>query len=229
LAIQEIERLRSLRSAELFSLRSLARAPGPFGDFDDLEIRAVDAQEVAPILGGFHYLRYPRRDAVSVAAFLSGRVAAVCSFSSLDLPAIKKAVPLSDPAQAAVLSRVFAFDWAPRNVISFMLARIGHSRIAIGDGIRLLITYVDPNMGFSGASYRASNWLPFGVEVGTRYAYLDDRYITKRELERLPLRDRMRTEYSKMPLHPLNLLCFFLDKRLRRAHPRGFDFVFQRP
>jgi hypothetical protein len=67
-------------------------------------------------------------------------------------------------------------------------------------------------MGFTGVSYLASNWHQLGDEPGTTYRYLDNRYITDRELAarfglhdddsyHLLLGDRFAR--SKMPLAPL--------------------------
>ena len=44
------------------------------------------------------------------------------------------------------------------------------------------MTYVNPNMGFCGSSYRASGWALLGEKRGTRYRYLDERYATDRAL-----------------------------------------------
>src|SRR5262249_33435035 len=49
-------------------------------------------------------------------------------------------------------------------------------------GITDFVTYVNPNMGFTGSSYLASGWRMLGDEPGTKYRYLDDRYITDRRL-----------------------------------------------
>ncbi len=92
----------------------------------------------------------------------------------------------------------------------------------------MLVTYINPNLAFSGASFRAANWVPLGRETGTRYAYWDRRYITDRRVEMLAPRDRAAVVYSTMRLRPLVLLCRLLDKRLRREHPEGFDLLVER-
>jgi hypothetical protein len=229
-ANDEIARLHAIRAAELAPLRSLAESPTSLPRLNDIEVRTVDATDAAPILEHFHYLRSFRHDSVTVGAIHRGRIAALCSLSPLDLPAVAARLPIDLPTEAAVVSRVFAFDWAPRNVISYMLARAAQaSRAVLHDDVRLLVTYLNPNMGFSGASYRAANWLPLGIETGTRYAYLNGCYITDRQLLRLPPDDRPRVEYSQMRLRPLILLCRFLERRCQRTYPRGFQFVFDRP
>jgi hypothetical protein len=223
----EIERLRASRRAELAPLRSLARPPTPRPRLDDLEVRLLDPSAVAPVLGHFHYLRSFREDGVSVGALHQGRIVAVCTVSPLDLPSVAQSLPVA-ATKAAVISRMFAFDWAPRNTISYLLARTEDCRPAVHEDVRMLVTYVNPNLGFSGASYKAANWLPLGLEIGTRYAYRNARYVTDRQLENVPSGESAGIEYSKMPLRPLVLLCRLLDRRLQRAHPNGFDFVVAR-
>jgi hypothetical protein len=227
-ARREIARLRAERDAELAPLVDLASPPSAPARLDELEVRAVAHSVGDPILEHFHYLRSPRRDALHVAAIHRGRIAALCSFSPLDLPAIAAALPIADAAEAMVVSRAFAFDWAPRNVTSFMLAR-AERMAGVRDHKRALVTYVNPNMGFSGASFKAANWLPLGVERGTRYAYLDGRYVTDRERDLLVPSERRRVVYSRMPLRPLQLLCRLLDRRLARAYPGGMHTVLERP
>lgn len=228
-AIAEIKRLRALRAGELAPLRMLAQPPTIAPKLHDLEIDVIDAADAEPILGNFHYLRSFRSDSVTVGATYEGRVVTLCSISPLDLPLVAKRLPVDGPAEVAVVSRVFAFDWAPRNVVSYLFARMEKARVVRGNNVRLLMTYLNPNLGFSGASYRAANWVPLGREVGTRYAYLNARYITDRQVARLSATDQARVQYSKMPLHPLILLCRLLDRRLERSHAEGFDLVFDRP
>jgi hypothetical protein len=226
-ARDEIERLRAIRAEELAPLRGLAQAPEVLPKLSDLEVRLLGRDVVAPVLSHFHYLRSLREDGVTVGVLYTGRIVALCTVSPLDLPVIAAKLPVL-PAEGAVVSRVFVFDWAPRNIVSYLLARTETCRFVADEDVRMLLTYVNPNMGFTGASYRAANWLPLGLETGTRYAYLDGRYITERQLQTLPPRMRGRVEYSRMPLRPLVLFCRLLDKRLQRAHPNGFDIRVER-
>jgi hypothetical protein len=63
-----------------------------------------------------------------------------------------------------------------------MLFRVAHEEGRKGETD--FVTYVNPNMMFTGSSYRASGWQQIGTEPGTRYRYLADRYTTDRELAR---------------------------------------------
>jgi hypothetical protein len=227
-ARNEVDRLWAVRRADLAPLSSLAKPPRMPPKLGELDVRVVDRPDAASILEEFHYLRSAREDSVVVGATHKSRVVALCCISPLDLTPIAERLPIADPAEAAVVSRVFTFDWAPRNVVSYMLARAVASPAAIPRPVRMLVTYVNPNMGFSGASYKAANWLPLGIEKGTRYSYLDGRYITDRRVDCLPAQEQGLVEYSRMALRPLVLLCHLLDRRLRRAHPQGFGFAFER-
>lgn len=226
-ATSEVDRLRALRFGDLAPVRWMAVAPPSVPALPKLKVSVIGGDAAAPVLERFHYLRSPRLDAVTVAALAGDRIAALCSFSPLDLGALAERLPLTSPQQALVVSRVFAFDWAPRNIVSYLLARA--EQLVANDGVRMLITYVNPNLGFTGASYRAANWLPLGIETGTRYAYLRERYITDRRVAQLDAAESATVEYSTMRLDPLRLMCRVLSKRLRREHPGGFSFMVPRP
>jgi hypothetical protein len=210
-ASAEIERLRVRRRAELEPLSGLEAPPRSVLDLEELDVAPVDVAVAEPILAHFHYLRSFRPDSRSICALYENRVAALCSVSPLDVSAIAERLPIKSEDEAAVVSRVFAFDWAPRNVVSYLLAR-APSELALS--ARVLVTYLDPNMGFTGASYRASNWRRLGVETGTRYAYLDEDYVTDRRVALLSAEQRRRVEYSRMPLRPLEIYGRSLDRSL---------------
>jgi hypothetical protein len=84
-----------------------------------------------------------------------------------------------------------------------------------------LLTYLNPNLGFTGVSYGASNWTHF-VEVPARYAYLAGNYVTYRNLTSLPAARRRDLGYSQYQLAPLKILRYQLRTKLeshRAAKP----------
>jgi hypothetical protein len=91
----------------------------------------------------------------------------------------------------------------------------------------LLITYLNPNLGFTGASYKASNWHVIGIELGNRYAYLDGRYITDRRLAALARDELARVEYSQMQFRPL--LIYGRDRRRSSQRLEPTPFLVDRP
>jgi hypothetical protein len=187
-----------------------------------LSFQAVDVAEVAEALQDFHYLRSPRRDGRAYTlSTAGGRMVAFCVSSPTDVPRPQELLSragIGSSAATRVVSRVFAFDSAPRNTISYLLSRAADEERHLGTNV--LTTYVNPNMGFSGSSYRASGWRLLGEEPGTRYRYVDERYVTDRALRTMygertdvELRNILgaRFEVSTMPLLPL--LIFFRELR----------------
>jgi hypothetical protein len=193
----------------------------------DLEFGEFDAARARVVLEQFHYLRSYRPESLHLAGTADEHMAALLTFSPLDLGPIAATLPeRTDPAHVLVLSRVYAAGWAPRNSLSRLLALAARWLRDREPSARLLLTYLNPNVGFDGASYKAANWRFYGRETGTRYAYLDAAYVTDRELtyrfgtsdagalQRL-LGDRI--AFSRMRLEPLELYAFALDPRLRHT------------
>jgi hypothetical protein len=180
----------------------------------DFIFARVTEEVVREITGRFHYLRSPRRDgwAYGLMHGDTGEVGAVCVVSPLDVAHLRHLLRCRGrPATtAAVVSRVFAFEGMPRNTVSFLLARAASEMRRVGTSD--LVTYVNPNLGFTGTSYSASGWSYLGDEDGTTYRYVDGRYVTDRELAaryghhddagyKVRLGDRFAV--SRLPLRPL--------------------------
>lgn len=83
--------------------------------------------------------------------------------------------------------------------------------------MRLLLTYVNPNVGFTGSSYLATNWYEITEDENVAYDYVDNWYVTRRELlnqyQALSL-DQVkkvlgsRLTSSRLPLCPLKLFAY---------------------
>ncbi len=139
---------------------------------------------------------------------------ALLTVSPMDIRILDRLYPTAeDRRRVLVVSRLFAFDWAPRNSVSYLMGqtfRWIHAELPFVD---TLLTYLNPNLGFTGASYQASNWSKF-VEVPARYAYLAGNYITGRTVLGLPVAMRKAVCYSQYELESLNILRYALSKRL---------------
>jgi len=189
----------------------------------------------------FHYLSSYRINSLhfGLDTLDENRLVTLVTLSPFDLEHIaKKLPPEINAPEVLVVSRVFSFDWAPKNASSYIMSRIFKWIKQIKPTIKLLITYINPNIGFTGASYKASNWILLGREWGTRYVYLDGKYITDRELVRrfgtseaksLQKMKSTRFEISKIDLVPLLIYVYFLDKELRHRYDKGFKHNFWRP
>jgi hypothetical protein len=221
-ALREVERLaaQELAAADWFS-------PPPRVPASPTELVPAELVDGRPrfLHERFHYLRSYRQGR-HIAGLVEGRVAVLLTFSPLDLDALRMTLPPGlKGAEALVLSRVYATAWAPRNSLSRMLACAARLLRASDPRPRLLLTYLNPGIGFDGASYKAANWRLFGREHGTRYAYLDQSYVTDRELTARfgtshgPALAHLlgpRIAFSSMPLQPLQMYALALDGRLRR-------------
>jgi hypothetical protein len=152
--------------------------------------RHLRFQEIEPpvandVMRRFHYLRSPRSDGRSYGlSTYAGRLVALCVSSPLDVDRLRELLSaIGRPHESArVISRVFVFEGGPKNSISYLLSRVAREERQLGASD--LLTYVNPNMGFTGGSYLASGWSLLGTEPGTKYRYLDGRYITDRELSK---------------------------------------------
>jgi hypothetical protein len=139
---------------------------------------------------------------------------ALATLSRMDIGNLTPFFPSAEARrQVLVLSRLFAFDWAPRNTVSYLLGQTYKFARARLPKVESLLTYLNPNLGFTGASYQASNWNTF-LEVPARYAYLDGNYITFRAILELAPSARRSVRYSRVPLEPLKLLRY----ELRKSH-----------
>ena len=154
------------------------------GRVSDLRFGVVSDRLAESIHRNVHYLRSAR--ALSQHFGLSTATGAICALASvspLDDPNMMSALSENSaiPDSSLVVSRVFVFRWAPRNCISYLLGKVANYLRANLRSIELL-TYVNPNLGFSGASYRAANWRLVGVDARTEFVYINGLYHSTRQL-----------------------------------------------
>ncbi len=234
----------SLREVERLSQQEFAtpRWLAPPADLPwsptELELGDIDDRRARVLHERFHYLR-SYRPGRHLAGFAGDRVAVLLTFSPLDLAPLSRAMPTGvAESDALVLSRVYATAWAPRNSLSRMLAAAVRLLRNSESPPRILLTYLNPGIGFDGASYKAANWSLIGSEHGTRYAYLDESYITDRELTRsygtsdaatLKRLLGSRVAFSLMPLQPLEMYALALNGWLRRELAGSSSRTWMRP
>jgi hypothetical protein len=146
-----------------------------------------DAREAAAIFSHLHYLRSARQGSRNFALVdpVNGLPVSLCSASPLEWRRVGRQVEMQfQVPQSRVwdVSRVYSIDVAPANSISFLLAKVRNFfRQGVGDA-ELLITAVDPNLGFTGSSYRAANWHRWMSIQARPYLYVDRLYTSPRQL-----------------------------------------------
>ncbi len=243
LITQEIERIASELKKRKELYKSWFEKPIVSPILKRSVFREITDSQAKLVLENFHYLRSYRYESQHFGLLWEdqgqSRLMAMATLSPFDLRHLEPLiVGKAEPSEVTVLSRVFAFDWAPRNTISYLLSRLIRHLRSTSPQTRLLLTYLNPNLGFTGASYRASNWILLAYESGTRYCYLDGTYITDRELCRkfgtsdknvLAQRLGRRFDVSTGFLKPLELYAYFLSQSQQLFKQHAIQPVIERP
>lgn len=139
------------------------------------------------IFARLHYLRSARPGSMNFALVdpLRRLPVSLCSVSPLEWKRVGRQLQsqFGVPVGAAWdVSRVYSFDVAPANAISTLLAKVRQDLRRESLGVQVLTTAVDPNLGFTGSSYRSANWQKW-IRIAARpYLYVDGVYTSPRQL-----------------------------------------------
>ncbi len=162
------------------------RVPARPVELRELTFVADESEASTDIFDSLHYLRNARAGSVNYALVDdTGRPVTLCSVSPLEWTRVGKqltkqfGLPIGSVRD---VSRVFSFDSAPPNAISYLLSRVRKEIRKSLPEVELLSTAVDPNLGFTGASYQAANWHRWMTIKARPYMYFDQDYITPRQL-----------------------------------------------
>jgi hypothetical protein len=156
-------------------------------ELSDLRFVRLGNSEADQIFSRLHYLRSARAGSVNFALVdpVNKLPVTLCSVSPLEWMKVGKQLQnqFGVPMGAAWdVSRVYSFDVAPQNAISFLLAKVRQVIRREIPEVQLLTTAVDPNLGFVGASYRAANWKLWMSIEARPYLYVDGIYASPRQL-----------------------------------------------
>jgi hypothetical protein len=203
--------------------RAAAVAPRRKRTLDELVFDQVKYEAAQPVFSYLHYLRNNREGAVHYGLLDpdSRLPLALCSLSPLEWKLVGRGLERNfDIARPQMwdVSRVYSFDIAPPNSISYLLAKVRlrlrenppEITAALGGDVapelsraELLVTAVDPNLGFTGSSYRAANWQHWMSVQARPYVYHERRYTSPRQL---------REQFHTANIHAL-----------REGNPRAFQ------
>jgi hypothetical protein len=188
----------------------------------------------------FHYLGNPRRAIKHFGLFGPDpdNLLGLFSFSANDLRHLNPYLPAGiQPEDVLVLSRMISSDEAPPNTLSYGLGQCFRWLRENMPHIKMLITYLDPNLELQGSVYKATNWSLLGHEAKKRYLYLDRHYVTDRTLIEIyqtadfhKLRKTLgeRIRHSHGSLKPLQLWVIKLDPK-KPEHKTGQEHLFIEP
>lgn len=173
----------------------------------------------------FHYVGSYRKNSMNFGLAIpdTDKLACFASISPFDIGNLVSGInQIVAPETVVVLSRFFAFRWAPRNCFSFMFRKVLGAVRAQNRNINAVVTYLNKNLGFGGTSYNPSEWKLLALEEGTSYSYVDEKYMTVRDLlqtfgtfDKDVLRQNLgpRFETSVIDLQPLEVLIYTVNKR----------------
>jgi hypothetical protein len=181
----ELRRSAAGLRADQAKIRSLI--PAHVVALQDLRFVEYDAREADAIFSHLHYLRSARPGSRNFALVdpVNGRPVSLCSVSPLEWMRVSRQIQtqFGVPGERVWdVSRVYSFDVAPSNAISFLLAKVRNMFRTEVRPVDLLTTAVDPNLGFTGSSYRAANWHRWMSIQARPYLYVDRLYVTPRQL-----------------------------------------------
>jgi len=167
----------------------------------------------------------------------SGKIVCIGSVALCDLAhVLDKIKDKISPKEAMTYTRFFAFRWAPANTFSHFTRRLSNYLIK-NFSTKILFTFINPNLGFSGGSHLAAGFKLFALEQGTHYMYFNSRYLTMRHLiqthgtsDPVKLRALLGNSFlvSREKLLPMEILAKPLTKRANLVLPKE-PYLFQRP
>ena len=186
---RQVQRQVSLAAERL---RIDAQAATALVAADELPLRDLAFEEIDPslairVLGSLHYLRSTRPGSRYFALVdpADKRPVTLCSISPLQWKCVESYIgrQFAIPSECVLdITRVYSVDSAPPNAISSLLSKVrAYARHNMAS-TELLVTAVDPNLGFTGHSYRAANWQQWMTVKARPYLYENAHYVSPRQL-----------------------------------------------
>ena len=179
----------------------------------DLVLQECDPEIARIIHERFHYIGSYHEGIVHLGLFLRREQScpiALASLAPMDILRLDHLFPSqTEKKKALVISRVFAFDWAPKNTISHLLSLVSSWIGRNLSEVQSLFTFLNPNLGFSGSSFKASNWHSY-LEIEPVSSYIQDDYVPYRVMLSLPEHLRKNAFRCIHDLAPLKLLRYDL-------------------
>jgi hypothetical protein len=191
------------------------------------DVRLLSQQQAKKIHACCHYLLSPRVGKFHLGLFSKqGSILGLASFSENDLVHLNKNLPKGVRQEdTLVLSRFMIFDNTPYNTSSYFLAQTSKWIRKNHPEVRLILSYLDPNLGFEGTIYKAYNARLIAEEEKKRYLYYHNRYATDRamiekfgtaDIEKL-LKMESGISMSKNKLEPLLVFAWDISRRPKRG------------
>jgi hypothetical protein len=153
----------------------------------ELAFEKIDSSRAVPVLTSLHYLRSVRPGSLYFALVdpVDKLPVSLCSVSPLQWKCVGNQIRAQfdiRPERVWDITRLYSIDGAPANAISSLLSKVRTYFRRNMWSADLLVTAVDPNLGFAGWSYRAANWQQWMTVRARPYLYEKDHYVSPRQL-----------------------------------------------
>ena len=195
----------------------------------ELTFETIDPNLGLRVLASLHYLRSARPGSLYFGLVdpVHRSPVSLCSISPLQWPCVSRAIHKRfgiAPERIWEVSRVYSTNMAPRNSISALLSGVRTYVRQNMPSIDLLVTAVDPNLGFTGSSYRAANWQEWMTVRARPYLYKNGRYVSPRQLreqfgtsnfKELQARNAERFQKSSVRLLDSMIFCSNVNQKTR--------------
>jgi len=203
-------------------IRELERKKCRFG--------TVNWRKAKEILERFHYIGSYRKNSIHLGFYYEvskgvENLMGIITFSRYDFTIEPYNIFINFKRHEILnLSRLYTFDWAPFNTTSYFLSQGIKYIKKYFPNIRCLTTCVNPNIGHSGTSYKASNWIEVAQFLGSPYLFLNGKPVTIRKLAEkyntldlniLKSKSGNRIIISKSKLLPQKIFIYILNKKKR--------------
>lgn len=161
-------------------------------DKDAIDIREVNFALARKIVERYHYTKsWPPSATFVLGAFLKSRLLGIIVYGTGASPyLITAAFDNLDRKEGWELVRLFAWDWAPKNIESYLIGRSFAYIEKHRPDIRCVVSFADPGQGHMGTIYQATNWIYTGTTAGQYYAKIDGKLVHSRTYNELPLDER---------------------------------------
>lgn len=133
-----------------------------------LSVKKIASREANLLLDFGHYLgSSPKAANICYGLFLDSSLIGCCVFGK----GANQHLSSGAGGEALELVRLYTVDWAPKNSLSFFMARVIKLFKREHTDIKYLVSFADPNVGHSGTVYKACNWIYTG-QIKKDYKYL---------------------------------------------------------
>lgn len=155
---------------------------------DNYELKLVNWRIAKQILENFHYIGSYRKKSIHLGLYYKmsnggNKLAGLMTFSCYDLHVRPDDIFFYfQLTEILHLTRLYTFQWVPYNSTSFFMSLAFDHLRKYYPKIRCLTTCANLNIGHTGSSYKASNWIEAAQFIGAPYLFLDDKNVTMRSL-----------------------------------------------